>query len=116
MAWDSEKDRLAILLQGDHPFAGHVLLFTTVQRPVMSAICLGPLYLPQLANASVVGQGKFWGGLAMFTGLQQGTILTARLGDGSVTVLPLAVGHRHHSAAASPVPAGLSASLSGTMF
>lgn len=115
VAWDSEKDRLAVLLRGDHPFAGHVLLYATVQYPVMSAICLGPLYLPQRHQPGQSGGERGAGTLAMLTGRPQGTLLGVRIGDGSVSVVPLAVGARI-GVAASPPPARVSASLSGTQF
>jgi hypothetical protein len=47
-----------VALQGDHSWAGHALLLRTVQHPILSAICLGPMYLPRGHRSKSEGDGS----------------------------------------------------------
>lgn len=111
MVWDSKKERLLVSLCGAHALAGHMLLYTTVQSPVLSAVCLGPVYLPQCRQEPAPGPirtflGRTWdqgpsiqdevrtgvrGTVALQCNNPMGTLLAARCGEKLVTVLPVAV-------------------------
>lgn len=114
VAWDSLKDRLVIMLQGEHPLAGHALLYATVQHPIISAICLGPVFLPQRSQPSIGNQVShgFTGTMAMHTGHERGTPVVFRARDGSMAVVPFALRH----AAAHALSMAASTTLSGTLF
>jgi hypothetical protein len=114
VAWDSLKDRLVIMLQGEHPLANHALLYTTVQHPIMSAICVGPVFLPQRSQSPIgnqVGHGRT-GTMAVHTGHERGTPVVFRVRDGSMTIIPFALRH----GAAHSLPVAASTTLSGTWF
>lgn len=111
MVWDSQKERLLVSLCGAHPLAGHMLLYTTVQSPVLSAVCLGPVWLPQCRGArqpepshgfmgfgganSSPEQEKVRTGVRGTVALRcrspLGTLVAARCGEQLVTVIPVAV-------------------------
>ena len=111
MVWDSQKERLLVSLCGSHPLAGHMLLYTTVQSPVLSAVCLGPVFLPQSSGAQppeapqglqrVGGARRPAAGEHVRTGVRGtvalqcrsplGTLVAARCGEQLVTVIPVAV-------------------------
>ena len=115
VAWDSVKNRLVFMLQGEHPDAGNALLYATVQEPVVSAICLGPLHLlasePKCADDQTNG-ARPAGTLAMHTGNSSGTLVAFRTAGGVVSVIPIALRH-------GPVVTGRSTgsgTQSGTLF
>lgn len=95
MLWDSQRDRLLIALKGDHPQAGHALLYTTVQQPVLSAVCIGAVFLPQPAAAPPPRSGAAAEGgrrvLALHAGTPDGSLVASRAADDRVSVMPLAV-------------------------
>lgn len=110
MVWDSQKERLLVSLCGSHALAGHMLLYTTVQSPVLSAVCLGPVFLPQCRGASEqvpthaffgIGGGRHTKAQEVKTGARgtvalqcrspMGTLVAARCGEQLVTVIPVAV-------------------------
>jgi hypothetical protein len=94
VAWDSVKDRLLVALTGDHPLAGHALLYATVPSPVLSAVCLGPIYLPGHTAQEDASEAQAPVGcrvVAMHAGSARGTLLASRNGERSVSVIPIAV-------------------------
>jgi hypothetical protein len=117
MVWDSQKERLLVAMRGTHPLAGHMLLYTTVQHPVLSAVCLGPVYLPQppAPSAAEPSRGFQWlgaaprgapgglggggarrgigarGSVALQCGSAHGTLLAARCSEELIAIIPLAV-------------------------
>lgn len=94
MVWDSRRDRLLVSLKGEHPYAGHALLFTTVQQPVLSAVCVGPVFLPHGA-AAPPGDGAAADSqhrvLALHCGAPEGSLVASRAADDRVSVMPIAV-------------------------
>lgn len=90
MVWDSQRDRLLVALKGDHPQAGHALLYTTVQHPVLSAVCVGAVFLPQAAAGCAPSDGGRRV-LALHGGASDGALVASRVGDDRVSVTPLAV-------------------------
>jgi hypothetical protein len=118
VAWDSEKDRLVILLQGDHPLSGHALLYATVQEPLVSAICLGPIHLPQWDASNADGQDQPLCGsaVAMQTSSRRGALAAFRCRTGTVAVVPL--GLRYGPMIGGPLQGRSAASgmQSGTFF
>jgi hypothetical protein len=109
MVWDSHKERLLVSLCGSHALAGHMLLYTTVQSPVLSAVCLGPVFLPQCRQATeperargFLGHGTrqrapaevrsaVRGTVALQCKSPLGTLVAARCGEQLITVIPIAV-------------------------
>eukprot|EP00892_Ulva_mutabilis_P003401 jgi/Ulvmu1/1432/UM011_0162.1 len=90
MVWDSKRDRLLISLKGDHPYSGHALLFTTVQQPVLSAVCVGPVFLPEGPPAAAATD-THRRVLALHCGAPEGSLVASRAADERVSVTPVAV-------------------------
>lgn len=101
--WDSRRERLVIALGAAHPLAGHALLFITSQDPVMSALCVGPLYLPPPGPSLGTGHPEIEAAsgapdarrgrtqLKVLSTGAAGSLLATRSSPESVAVIPMAL-------------------------
>jgi hypothetical protein len=78
-----------VALKGEHSNAGHALLYRTVQHPIVSAIFLGPVYLPQGHQPKSKENGDSLS-VVLHSGHPEGTLAAFCCSQNSlVAVLPL---------------------------